>query len=197
VLLAVAAVWSELSDDELRAANLPERPALAPTGGVAASTYFDLTEASVVLQGLEEGVTPEEQLLTIKRATWAISIKDCTADNSTGTPRAEKSKSVKSLAADDLLPLFVELLAKATPPYLFSTICYINFFYVPPASASGGGAAAAAGDELSYHATNMRAAAAIIGLRCPWEHRSRSQPIPTEQRSAESGHAEAERDAAN
>ena len=89
---------------------------------------------------------------------------------------------MKSLPADDLLPLFVELLAKATPPYLFSTICYINFFYVPPAPASGGGAAAAAGDELSYHATNLRAAAAIIGLRCPWEKRTRVQL--SEQRSA-------------
>lgn len=188
-LAAKLAVWANLSDDELRAANLPARPPIEPPsdgdgrggGGAIPSTYFDLGEASVVLQGLEEGVTPEEQLLTIKRATWAISIRDMPpASSNAGTPR--KSKTVKSLPADDLLPLFVELLAKATPPYLFSTICYINFFYVPPAPVSGGGAAAAGGDELSYHATNLRAAAAIIGLRCPWEQRS---PIATTMPIAE------------
>ena len=46
-------------------------------------------------------------------------------------------------------------MVQASPPYLFSTLCYINFFY----SAQPGA------DELSYHATNLRAAAAIIGLR--------------------------------
>lgn len=50
---------------------------------------------------------------------------------------------------------------------------------MPPAPPSGGGAAAAAGDELSYHATNLRAAAAIIGLRCPWEQRLADAPAST------------------
>jgi hypothetical protein len=35
---------------------------------------LDFGAPEVVLQGLEEGSTPEEQLLTVKRATWAISI---------------------------------------------------------------------------------------------------------------------------
>jgi hypothetical protein len=165
-LAAKLSIWATLTDQELLHHQLPPRPPIKQhntqhntqdntqhTQDATADTAdegtveFDLDEGALVLAGLEEGVTPEEQLLTVKRATWAI-------------------KGAQSLPADDLLPLFVELLAKATPPYLFSTLCYINFFYVPPTVVGGGGAG---GDELSYHATNLRAAAAIIGLRCPWD----------------------------
>lgn len=129
-LAAKVGVWKDISDEAMAAAALPPRP-----------TGFDLSEGARILNGLEDGATPEEQLLIVKKATWAV-------------------KGAQSLPADDLLPLFVELLAQACPPYLFSTLCYINFFYVPVSGAA---------DELSYHATNLRAAAAIIGLRCPWE----------------------------
>ena len=179
-LAAKIGVWASLADEEIVAAGLPPRP-----------TGFDLAEGASIFQGLEEASTPQDKLLVVKRATWAI-------------------QGAQALPADDLLPLFVELLAQvgsailvpltalsswawllsalvdllshdstavladldcgcrlvqASPPYLFSTLCYINFFY----SAQPGA------DELSYHATNLRAAAAIIGLRCA--HRQQPRPF--------------------
>ena len=81
-LAAKIGVWASLADEEIVAAGLPPRP-----------TGFDLAEGASIFQGLEEASTPQDKLLVVKRATWAI-------------------QGAQALPADDLLPLFVELLAQ-------------------------------------------------------------------------------------
>ena len=96
-LAAKIGVWASLADEEVVAAGLPPRP-----------TGFDLAEGASIFQGLEEASTPQDKLLVVKRATWAI-------------------QGAQALPADDLLPLFVELLAQVGSALALSSWAWLGF----------------------------------------------------------------------